>query len=105
MLFETLKRQQSKGYLSRSEVPQGLDVLVQGQAAGQVVSVTGHHIHEACWQQGCHILGDSTEDWVGRESETPEAIGWVRSEHPGRVLGVPGRNRTWVMTGEHSRPG
>lgn len=100
-----LKRQQSKGYLGRSEVPQGLDVLVQGQAAGQVVPVAGHHIHQACWQQGGHILGDGREDWAERASETPQATGWVRSEHLGRTLGAPGRNGTRVMTGQRSRPG
>lgn len=86
--FRTLERWQNKGYLGRSEIPQGLDVLVQGQAAGQVVPVSSHHIHQARWQQGGHILGDGRGGREGRESETPKAIGWVRSELPGRAHGV-----------------
>lgn len=56
-------------YLGRSEVPQGLDILVQGQAAGQVVPVSCHHVHQAYWQQGVHILGngESGPPRVGRE--------------------------------------
>ena len=47
---------------------------MQGQAAGQVVRVSCHHIHQARWQQGSHILGDGRagHPGLGRgESEVP----------------------------------
>ena len=96
--FRTLERWQNKGYLGRSEIPQGLDVLVQGQAAGQVVPVSSHHIHQARWQQGGHILGDGGGGREGRESETPKAIGWVRSELPGRAHGFLARMVTGSLS-------
>lgn len=104
--FKTLEMA-NKRYLGRSEIPQGLDVLVQGQAAGQVVPVSCHHIHQAPWQQGGHILGDGTvgHPGLGGSQRPPGLSGRVKNGQMGSGHEGPGRNGTGVMTGEGSQSG